>query len=644
LKPPRRCEEADGKMQSTTKALDSGRMHIVHCARVVEDVRSVVGILEESSGLPVDVEKVGTLTDCLEYVRDNSVDAVVVDLNGLGPGDRERLRVLLGNGGRRPSGSPPFILLTGPVKEAREGSREEPPFRTMIAKNADGILIIDEQGNILFSNPAAEALFGASAEKLLGRHIGCPLTTCESTEIELLREDGTKRTAEMRAVETKWKGRKARLATLRDITERKLMEERLLDTKRDLEQTVENCKLGQQKLLEQQKMNLEDERLKVMLQMAGATAHELNQPLTVLLGNLELIHLRCNPPPEMVEYLSEIDNAAKRISHIVSKARDLPHREPKPSAEVNCAINFDRTVRILSIEDEEVDYETLSACLRGVENLQLKRAKTLSEASELLRKESFDVALLDYMLPDGNGVDFMRMLKGLDTEIPVIMITGQGSETLASTCIQEGAFDYFPKNMINGKSLSRSIYNTIEKSRLKNEIKRAQQKLAEMATMDGLTGLYNRRYFLESLQKEMGRADRMNSELALYMFDIDGFKSVNDLYGHQTGDAVLAGLGRLLRETIRLIDVPSRYGGEEFAVLLPSTKLREAQTACERLRRAVTAHPFTFNEVSIRITVSIGVVSYWPNSGYAASQLIEAADKALYRAKNDGKNRVVSAL
>jgi two-component system cell cycle response regulator len=279
-----------------------------------------------------------------------------------------------------------------------------------------------------------------------------------------------------------------------------------------------------------------------------------------------------------------------------------------------------------------------------VENLQLKRAKTLSEASELLRKESFDVALLDYMLPDGNGVDFMRMLKGLDTEIPVIMITGQGSETLASTCIQEGAFDYFPKNMINGKSLSRSIYNTIEKSRLKNEIKRAQQKLAEMATMDGLTGLYNRRYFLESLQKEMGRADRMNSELALYMFDIDGFKSVNDLYGHQTGDAVLAGLGRLLRETIRLIDVPSRYGGEEFAVLLPSTKLREAQTACERLRRAVTAHPFTFNEVSIRITVSIGVVSYWPNSGYAASQLIEAADKALYRAKNDGKNRVVSAL
>jgi two-component system cell cycle response regulator len=198
--------------------------------------------------------------------------------------------------------------------------------------------------------------------------------------------------------------------------------------------------------------------------------------------------------------------------------------------------------------------------------------------------------------------------------------------------------------MINEQSLSRSIYNTIEKSRLKSEIKRAQQKLAEMATMDGLTGLYNRRYFLESLQKEMGRADRVNSELALYMFDIDDFKSVNDRHGHQAGDAVLAGLGRLLRENIRLIDVPSRYGGEEFAVLLPSTKLREAQTACERLRRAVGGHTFTLDGTAIRITVSIGVASYWPKSGYAAGQLVEAADKALYEAKKTGKNRVVSSL
>jgi two-component system cell cycle response regulator len=334
----------------------------------------------------------------------------------------------------------------------------------------------------------------------------------------------------------------------------------------------------------------------------------------------------------------------KRISHIVSKVRDLPHFEGKPSAEDCSIINFDKAVRILSVEDEDIDYDTLSACLIDVDNLQLERAKTLAEASELLGKEVFDVVLLDYMLPDGNGVDFMRTLKGKDTEIPVIMITGQGSETLASTSIQEGAFDYFPKNMINEKSLSRSIYNTIEKSRLKNEIKLAQQKLAEMATRDGLTGLFNRRFFLESLQKEMGRADRVNSELALYMFDIDQFKAINDFHGHQAGDAVLAGLGRLLREKIRLIDIPSRYGGEEFAVLLPSTRLLEAQTACERLRRAVADFPFEYNSVSIHITVSIGVASYWPKSGYTASQLIEAADKALYGAKKEGRNRVNSAL
>jgi two-component system cell cycle response regulator len=261
----------------------------------------------------------------------------------------------------------------------------------------------------------------------------------------------------------------------------------------------------------------------------------------------------------------------------------------------------------------------------------------------MLRAERFDVVLLDYMLPDGNGVDFMRVLKGLDRDIPVIMITGQGSETLASTSIQEGAFDYIPKNMVNEKSLVRSIHNTIERSRLKTEIKLAQQKLAEMATTDALTGLYNRRYFLESLQKEMGRADRMDSELSFYMFDIDRFKEVNDRHGHQAGDAVLSGLGRLLRETIRLVDVPSRYGGEEFAVLLPGTNLREAGSACERFRRAVADRDFTFNSVSVRITVSVGVASYWPRSGRSAAQLVEAADGALYQAKREGRNRVVAA-
>ena len=517
-------------------------------------------------------------------------------------------------------------------------------FRTIIEKNADGIVIIDEEGKIVFANPAAGELFGAPARGLLGKPFGYPVCTHEAEEIDVHRAEGRNVTVEMRAVEARLDGKNVCVASLRDITDRKLMEVRLLDTKKDLEMTVQKLKKTHESLLEQQKIRLEDERLKVVLQMAGATAHELNQPLTVLLGNLEMIQLHCMPPKEISDYLSEVDFAAKRIAGIVSKVRSLPHYETKPYTDELTIINFDQDVRVLSIEDDDLDYEAISACFKGSDRIGLARAKTLAEGIAVIEQSTFDVILLDYMLPDGNGVDFIRLMKEREKEIPVIMITGQGSETLASSSILEGAFDYFPKNMINEKSLSRSIYNTLEKARLKRDIMLAQRKLAEMATQDALTGLYNRRYFMDILQKEIGRAERSNLELSLYIFDIDHFKLVNDAHGHQAGDAILAGIGRMLKENTRLIDTPCRYGGEEFAVILPNTQLREAQVACERFRQAVFQSPFDHNSHSIRVTLSAGLASYRPASGKTAAELLEAADKALYLAKSEGRNRVKTEL
>ena len=131
--------------------------------------------------------------------------------------------------------------------------------------------------------------------------------------------------------------------------------------------------------------------------------------------------------------------------------------------------------------------------------------------------------------------------------------------------------------------------------------------MAEMATRDELTGLYNRRYFMETLQREVAKAKRYETKLTLCVIDLDHFKNVNDSYGHSAGDSVLSGIGRLLTKDARESDLACRYGGEEFVLILPGTDLEGARNVCERLRKRVEEARFEYDTAKIKITVSIGV-------------------------------------
>ena len=160
-----------------------------------------------------------------------------------------------------------------------------------------------------------------------------------------------------------------------------------------------------------------------------------------------------------------------------------------------------------------------------------------------------------------------------------------------------------------------------------------QKALYELATRDGLTGLYNHHTFYTLLADELARAQRFNRPVALLMLDIDHFKRVNDTHGHQAGDAILKGLSELLARQARAIDRVCRYGGEEIAVILPETDSDAAADIAERLRASVETQPFDINTgAPVRITVSIGVAS-WPLHGDGADTLVAAADAALYAAK-----------
>lgn len=177
---------------------------------------------------------------------------------------------------------------------------------------------------------------------------------------------------------------------------------------------------------------------------------------------------------------------------------------------------------------------------------------------------------------------------------------------------------------------------------LKKEITRLQEKLKrleELSITDGLTNLLNHRAFQVILEREFARAKRYSTSLSLAFIDLDGFKSVNDVYGHQEGDKVLRDFSQLLYSNLRETDMIARYGGEEFAIILPETPIDRAFNMAERLRQRVENHPFS-NSNFIRITISIGISDIFYAGVTDKNSLIRTADEALYLAKREGRNKV----
>lgn len=431
---------------------------------------------------------------------------------------------------------------------------------------------------------------------------------------------------------------KSKVKIFIDIHKQKKLLEKRTD---DLQTTVAQLKKANEKRMEQEKALIQEERLKMLLQMAGATVHELSQPLTVLLGNIELMEINKDEPEKLGSYMNKIEGSVQQIADIVKKMQSIRHYDTKSYLDGPSIMKFDQKLNILSVEDWDEDFERIRKILRNHKNVTLNRAITIQDAIKLLEKGEIDLVLLDHVLKDGDSIDFINMMDKKGLNIPVVVITGQGDEMVASQVIQVGAYDYLPKERVSAKSLSRSIHNALEKYHLKEEIKRAQSRMAEMAMKDELTGLYNRRNFMEALDREISRARRHKFELVLCMIDLDGFKNINDTYGHSAGDKILSEVGKMLKECIRHSDLICRYGGEEFAIILPNTRPEKAWTVCERFRRMVSQRQFENNSSTIYMTVSIGYASLDHSVLEAPLDLINKADKALYHAKKAGKNRVV---
>lgn len=264
-------------------------------------------------------------------------------------------------------------------------------------------------------------------------------------------------------------------------------------------------------------------------------------------------------------------------------------------------------------------------------------------------------------MPDSDGMTLLRFYKANhDTrDIPVIVLSSKEEATTKSEAFSFGASDYLvklpeaieliarirshAKNYIMQKERDSAFFALRE---LKKQLEASNKKLQKLSMLDGLTGIANRRHFDEQLDSELQNARNSQTPISLVLVDIDYFKDFNDNYGHQMGDECLKRVASLLSKSCQNpMDLAARYGGEEFVVLLPGTSEESALSVANRFKKALhdTCIEHGHSDVASCVTVSMGVSTFDRGSDYDAKQLIENADKALYMAKETGRNRILPA-
>jgi diguanylate cyclase (GGDEF)-like protein len=297
-------------------------------------------------------------------------------------------------------------------------------------------------------------------------------------------------------------------------------------------------------------------------------------------------------------------------------------------------------MKLLLIDDNELDRQAIVRTFKKTEwNIQITQASSANSGLAEFESADFDAVLLDYRLPDMDGLDTLRLLvRHPNHHAAIIILTGaMEDDLLEQQCIEAGAQDVLFKSEISHKHLTRAIVHARTRHLLERELFESHQRLRTLAENDSLTGLANRYYFDESLRTAIPRANRLNDQLALLFLDLDNFKIINDSMGHDAGDQLLKEVARRLLHVVRNGDIVCRLGGDEFAILAHNFESQDpivqlAERILEDLRR-----PIIIKNTEQFISASIGVATY-PDAGNNAGEMLKAADLAMYRAKRDGKN------
>jgi diguanylate cyclase (GGDEF)-like protein len=296
-------------------------------------------------------------------------------------------------------------------------------------------------------------------------------------------------------------------------------------------------------------------------------------------------------------------------------------------------------INILIVDDNDKMLETLQDIL-GEEGYKITACVTLEEArSSLSRRPPYNVALIDLKLSGGSGLELLKDIREKNEFTAVILLTAYASLETALEAMKSGAFGYLQKPL-HMEELKMTIKKALRQQELSLENKNLISRLKELSLKDQQTGLYNYRYLIERLGSEFERAKRYILPLSIIMLDIDYFKSINEVYGHEYGDYILREFAEYLKKCARTNDIIVRYGGEEFIALMPDTDKDGAGIFGKRLLEFLKEHIFDRKGNRIKLKISMGLASFPENGIDTVTGLLSAVDKATRQAKEKGGNRL----
>jgi two-component system, cell cycle response regulator len=288
------------------------------------------------------------------------------------------------------------------------------------------------------------------------------------------------------------------------------------------------------------------------------------------------------------------------------------------------------------------DPETLELMLEPLrwEGYDVRGLTSYQEASEFLTYWKPQMIIVDPEFSNGEGLTYLNSLSSYFDTTSLIVVSSNNSTEQIAQCLDLGASDYIVSPFVPLEFLAR-VRSQLRFRDAKEQLLEANQKLQELVEIDDLTGLFNMRSIFQKLEFEIERGKRFNRPVTVVMIDMDHFKTVNDGHDHLFGSYVLSEVGKIIKASTRNIDIPARYGGDEFLIVLSETPLSGVEQFCERLRKKVEQMTFTQGKDTIRLTLSVGFATTQENESIQPKELVRRADMALYAAKGQGRNRVI---
>jgi two-component system cell cycle response regulator len=287
------------------------------------------------------------------------------------------------------------------------------------------------------------------------------------------------------------------------------------------------------------------------------------------------------------------------------------------------------------IADDDVDFRNLLVRRAKKMGLLVVEVEDGDQAIQALNEDSYDILVVDLYMPGRSGLDVVRDAQKVHKDLEAIVLTGSATLETAIEALRAGVYDYLTKPLESLTVFEMTLSRALERRYLIKENERLFREIERLAMTDQLTGLYNRRKLMESLEMEVERAQRYGRPLSLIMIDLDDLKGINDTHGHAAGDKVLQLVAGAIKEQIRIVDVPARIGGDEFIIVLPEAELDTATLVAKRVSKQIFETPLE----NTRISISVGIGQWLPTHN-SITGFLHTVDQALYQAKRAGGKKI----